>query len=493
MELTALINSLHVIQVSGEVERKDISSIVSDSRKVKKGCLFVAVKGLTTDGHNYVLDAVSKGAITVVLDKDIYPEEIFLHRNTVKIFVKDSRIALAELSHYFYKEPSFSLELIGITGTNGKTTTAWLLRYILQYAGHKTGMVGTIANYIDHEPIPASLTTPESNDLCEMLYNMKMHGCEYAAMEVSSHALALNRVYGLHFASAIFTNLTLDHLDFHHTLEKYREAKKVLFDTLSNTSFAVINADDPNSVYMVKDCQAEVYTYGMKQDSDFRIKDLQFNLSASEFVIEYNKIDYPIAAKLVGTFNASNITAAFAAAFLHGIPVESILSAIAGAEPAPGRFELYTKGEKSVIIDYSHTPDSLEKTLQNIRVIVGTSKPVVTVFGCGGNRDKSKRPLMGKIASELSDSVVITSDNPRNEDPSIIIDEIVSGISKQNYKVIEKREEAIADAIINSPANAVILLAGKGHEDYQIIGETKIHLSDKEEALAALNIKEPVI
>ncbi len=493
MELTKLINSVRAIQVSGQVERKDISSITSDSRKVKKGCLFVAIKGLVTDGHNYVLDAISKGAITIVLDKDIYPDEIFLHRNVTKIFVKDSRVALAELSHYFYKEPTLDIKLIGITGTNGKTTTAWLLRHVLQYAGSKTGMIGTIANYIDDVPIPTLLTTPESNDLCEMLYNMKLSGCDYVAMEVSSHALVLNRVHGLRFASAIFTNLTLDHLDYHRTFEAYRDAKKTLFDNLSNDSIAVINADDSNARYMVKNCSANIYTYGTNGNADFQIKDLRFNLAYSEFTIEYKGIDYQVATKLVGTFNASNITAAFAVALLNGISTTTIINAIAVANHTPGRFESYTEGEKTVIIDYSHTPDSLEKALQNIRLIVGTSNPIVTVFGCGGNRDKSKRPLMGKIASELSNSVIVTSDNPRMENPASIIHEIVEGMDKPNYKVIEDRKEAIADAICNSPANAVILLAGKGHEVYQIIGETKIHLSDKEEALAALQLKEPVL
>ncbi len=492
MELTKLINSVHAITVSGEIERKDISAICSDSRKVRKACVFVAIKGLKTDGHDYILDAISKGASVIVVDKNIFPEEIFTHRNIAKIYVADSRIALAELSNAFYKEPSDRLKLTGITGTNGKTTTAWLIRHILKSAGHKTGMLGTIANYIDDEAITASLTTPESNDLCEMLYEMSIRGCEYAAMEVSSHALDLNRVYGLHFRTAVFTNLTLDHLDYHGTVENYRDAKKKLFDSLAENAFAIVNADDPVSGFMVKDCKANILTYGQKSGSDFLIKSLRFDLGRSEFTIEYLGIDYPIVTNLVGTFNASNITAAFAVALLNGIDASAIIDALTHAQQTPGRFELYSSGDKAVIIDYAHTPDSLEKTLLNIRAIIGHSRPLICVFGCGGNRDKSKRPLMGKIASNLSDRVIVTSDNPRMEDPMTIIDEILAGIETSNFVTIPDRKTAIANAIKNSPDNAVILLAGKGHEDYQILGEEKVHLSDKEEALFNLQEKETV-
>ena len=490
MELTKLINSVHAITVSGEIERKDISAICSDSRKVRKACVFVAIKGLKTDGHDYILDAISKGATVIVVDKNIFPEEIFTHRNVAKIFVADSRIALAELSNAFYKEPSKLLKLTGITGTNGKTTTAWLIRHIIKSAGHKTGMLGTIANYIDDEMIAASLTTPESNDLCEMLYEMWLRGCEYAVMEVSSHALALKRVHGLGFRTAVFTNLTLDHLDYHGTVENYRDAKKKLFDDLAEDAYAIVNADDQISEFMVKDTKAKVLTYGQKAGSDFLIRDLKFDLNRSEFTIEYLGIAYPVITNLVGTFNASNITAAFAVAFLNGIDVQAILDALSHAQQTPGRFEMYSEGEKSVIIDYAHTPDSLEKTLLNIRAIIGNSRPLICVFGCGGNRDKSKRPLMGKIASNLSDRVIVTSDNPRMEDPLTIIDEILAGIEKTNFIAIPDRKTAIANAIKYSPSNAVILLAGKGHEDYQILGEEKVHLSDKEEAISNLMEKE---
>lgn len=486
MELTKLINSVHAIQVAGEVERKDISTICCDSRAITKGCVFVAIKGLASDGHDFVLDAISKGATVVVLDKNCFPEEIFLHRNVTKILVVNSRIALAELSHSFYKEPSNRLALIGITGTNGKTTTAWLIQHILRFANHKTGLMGTIANYIDEEVIPSKLTTPESNDLCELLYDMVRKDCSHAVMEVSSHSLALDRVYGLNYKTAIFTNLTIDHLDFHGSIENYRDAKKKLFDNLKETSSAIVNIDDSNWNEIVKDTKAKVYTYGTSEDADFRIENLRCELSGSEFSIRHNEEFYSIQVSLSGAFNASNITAAFAACLLEGIDAVVIIEALKVTRQTPGRFEMYTENEKSVIVDYAHTPDSLEKTLNNIKEIVKDTRPIITVFGCGGNRDKSKRPMMGKIASELSSEVIVTSDNPRNEDAEQIISEIVKGIENSNFKIIVNRREAIAEAVTSSPANAVILIAGKGHEDYQIIGNEKTHFSDKEEALSHL-------
>lgn len=490
MELTKLINSVHAIQVTGEIERKDISAIISDSRKVVKGSVFVAIKGFRSDGHDYVLDAISKGATVIVLDRDIFPEEIFLHRNVAKILVADSRLALAELSNAFFKHPSSLLAMFGITGTKGKTTTAWLLRHILRTAGMKSGLLGTIANYIGDEKVAASLTTPESNDLCEMLYDMSIKGCKAAVMEVSSHALALHRVHGLAFRAAIFTNLTLDHLDYHGTIENYRDAKKILFDTLPADAYAVVNIDDLNGLSMVKDTKAKVYTYGQAAGADFQITEMQFALTSSNFVIVHEGKRYAVRSNLFGAFNAANITAAFAVAFLQGIPTEIILSALENAEQVPGRFEMYTSAEKAIIIDYAHTPDSLEKTLENIRAIIGKSRPLITVFGCGGNRDTSKRPIMGRIAAALSDSVIVTSDNPRREDPNAIIAEITAGISADNYQVVADRREAIRESIKNSAPDAVVLIAGKGHEDYQILGEQKFHFSDKEEVLAVLQDKE---
>ena len=479
MELTKLINSVHTVQVAGEVERKDINGIFYDSRKVKHGSLFVALSGYRTDGHRFVLDAISKGAIAVIIENDsIIPGEIFTHNNVTKILVRNSRRALAEISNAFYKNPSETLKLIGITGTKGKTTTAWLIKHILAVAGYKSGLLGTIANYIGDQKLPASLTTPESCELHELFQKMIKQECTYAVMEVSSHALSLDRVYGLNFRNAIFTNLSLDHLDFHETLDKYFEAKNILFRSLSEDAFAIVNGDDEKTNAVLAATPAKKLVYGQKSGADFRISDIKLGLSKTEFILHYQNKPYAIESKLFGVFNTYNIAAAFASAMCNGIAPEVIIEAIASAPQVPGRFEVLSNGKKQAIVDYAHTPDSLQKTLENIRLIIGNTRPLVTVFGCGGNRDTTKRPVMGKIATELSDSVIVTSDNPRREEPNAIIEDIVKGITKTNYIVNPDREEAIRQAIKKSEENAVILIAGKGHEDYQILGETKHPFSD---------------
>jgi UDP-N-acetylmuramoyl-L-alanyl-D-glutamate--2,6-diaminopimelate ligase len=479
MELTKLINSVHAIQVSGEVERKDINGIFYDSRKVKSGSLFVALSGYRTDGHRFVLDAINSGASAVILDNDaIVPDEIFIHRNVTKILVKNARVALAEVSKAFHKNVADSLTLVGITGTKGKTTTAWLVKHILESAGIKSGLLGTIANYIGSRKLSTSLTTPESCELHELFAEMVKEGCTHAVMEVSSHALALNRVYGLHFAEAIYTNLSLDHLDFHETFENYLNAKKILFTSLSGNAVAIVNLDDERSYAILAAAGVKKLTYGQSGEADLCITNIVLGLDKTTFTLDFSGKEYHIESKMFGVFNTYNITAAFAAAYCNGIAPEDIIAAIATAPQVPGRFEVISAGNKQVIIDYAHTPDSLQKTLENIRLIVQHERPLITVFGCGGNRDTSKRPIMGKIATDISDSVVVTSDNPRREDPNVIIEDIVKGIAKTNFTVVADREEAIRKAIKDSPEDAVILVAGKGHEDYQIIGDTKYPFSD---------------
>jgi UDP-N-acetylmuramoyl-L-alanyl-D-glutamate--2,6-diaminopimelate ligase len=481
MELTELLNSVHTIQVAGQVQRKDVSSIQYDSRKIQKNSVFVAIKGYKTDGHKFIQDAVNQGAIAVVVEKnDVIPDELITHSGIAKILVKDSRIALAELSKGLFKNPSNSLKLIGITGTNGKTTTTYILKHILQNAGKKTGLIGTIANYIGETKIDSKLTTPESNDLNLFLLEMINQNCSHAVMEVSSHSLILKRVYGLDFTSGIFTNITSDHLDFHKTFEDYLSAKKILFDSLSANSFALVNADDKSAGEIVKDCKAKIVTYGISENSDYKIKNISYDLSGTNFTLTHEGYEYNIQTTLIGTFNAYNVTAAFAAAHNLGIDKKTVVESIKSAPQVPGRFEVIGTGLKKVIVDYSHTADSLEKALQATREIVQDDYQVITVFGCGGDRDKTKRPEMGKIASVLSDKVIITSDNPRTENPYTIIDEIKNGISKQNYLVIENREEAIKEAILNSNENTVILIAGKGHENYQEINGVRNHFSDQE-------------
>ncbi|MBE0538915.1 MAG: UDP-N-acetylmuramoyl-L-alanyl-D-glutamate--2,6-diaminopimelate ligase [Ignavibacterium sp.] len=487
MELTQLLNSLHVIQVTGEVQRKDVASIVYDSRKVQKNSVFVAIKGFKTDGHRFIQDAINKGAIAIVVEVDnSIPDELITHAQIAKILVKDSRKALAEISKGFYNDPTSKLKLIGITGTNGKTTSTFILKNILQNAGYKTGLLGTIANYIDDVKIDSNLTTPESNDLNKFFYEMIESGCSHAVMEVSSHSLILNRVYGLNFLGAIFSNITSDHLDFHQTFEEYLKAKKILFDGLGYDSFAIINSDDKSSNDIIKDSKAKIITYGMAVGSDYQIKDIRYDLNGTEFTITHNKVDYIISTSLIGTFNAYNATSAFATAKSLGIDESKIMKGIKSSPQVPGRFEVLGKGNKKVIVDYSHTADSLEKALIAVREIVNNMNEVVTVFGCGGDRDKTKRPVMGKVASELSDKVFVTSDNPRTENPFSIIEDIKKGITKYNYVVEENREAAIASAIKNSDDNAVILIAGKGHENYQEINGIRNHFSDKEVALKYL-------
>ena len=487
MELTQLLNSVHVIQVTGEVQRKDVASIVYDSRKVQKSSLFVAVKGFQNDGHRFLQEAINKGAIGVVVeDNNSIPDDLIHHAQISKILVNDSRKALAELSKGFYKDPTKSLKLIGITGTNGKTTSTFILKNILQSTGYKTGLIGTIANYIGDEKVDSKLTTPESNDLNRMFYDMIQSGCEYAVMEVSSHSLVLNRVHGLDFKAAIFSNITSDHLDFHKTFEEYFEAKKILFDGLKEKSFAIVNSDDKNSKKMVNDSKSKVFSYGVSENSDFQIKNITYDLNGTEFTITNNKIDYKIHTTLIGTFNAYNATSAFATAYCLGLDADQIIDGIKTAPQVPGRFEVLGKGNKKAIVDYSHTADSLEKALQAVREIVKDKNEVVTVFGCGGDRDKTKRPVMGKVASDLSDKVIVTSDNPRTENPFEIIEDIKKGISKNNFAVEENREEAIKKAIQSSTDNAVILIAGKGHENYQEINGLRNHFSDREVALKYL-------
>lgn len=488
MELSKLINAVSVIQVSGEVERKDIASICYDSRKVKGNSLFVAIKGFSVDGHKFILDAINKGATAVILEDDsVVPEQIFIHHNITKIFVRNSRKALAEIANAFFKEPSRKINLIGITGTNGKTTTSYIIKNILEKCGEKAGLIGTISILIGNRKISSKLTTPESNDLNELFSEMIEEGCKYAVMEVSSHSLALKRVEKINFSSAIYANIAHDHLDFHHTFEEYLAAKKILFDMLEEPAFALYNSDDEKSIKMIKDTKVKCYSYGKSDNSDFLIQKVNYDLSGTSFTIKYKNKSFPVKTPLVGEFNAYNVTAAFATALLFGLDADAALLGIKNVPQVPGRFEIVGKSSKKAIIDYSHTPDSLEKTLIAIKNITKDNIPVYTIVGCGGDRDALKRPVMGKIASEYSKKTFITSDNPRFEDPIKIIDDIVKGITKDNFEIIEDRRKAIEKAIKEAEEESVILIAGKGHEDYQEIKGVRNHFSDKEIAENYLN------
>lgn len=481
MRLTELLNGVSAIQVTGNVRDNKITGIEYDSRKVKNDSVFAAIKGFNLDGHKFIPDALNSGAIAIILDNEgNVPDELYKHGGAVKILVNDSRSALAEASDFYFGHPSTKLNLIGITGTNGKTTTSYIIKNILETAGYKTGLLGTISNFIGDKKNNSKLTTPEANDLNEMLLQMVSEGCEYAVMEVSSHSLALKRVHSLYYSSAIFTNITAEHLDFHHDFESYLNAKKILFDGLDINAVVVYNYDDDNSKKVLKDCKAKRYSYGTLSGSDFLIKQIEYDLNGTSFIINYDATDYKITTSLVGEFNAYNATAAFAITKLHGVKEDQIINGIKTTPQVPGRFEVINKENKKVIIDYAHSADSLEKALKIVSNLNSDDAKIITVFGCGGNRDKLKRPQMGKIASELSNELIITSDNPRNEDPYKIIEDIKSGVVKNNFNVIENREEAIKHAILNNDDNSIILIAGKGHEDYQEIKGVRTQFSDRE-------------
>jgi UDP-N-acetylmuramoyl-L-alanyl-D-glutamate--2,6-diaminopimelate ligase len=489
MLLSELINKIKAVQVVGNPPAREVSGVEYDSRKVVTGSVFVAMKGFNTDGHLFIQDALNQKAVAIVVENsESIPDSLVSHFKAIKIVVNDSRQALAEISNLFFDEPSKKLRLIGITGTNGKTTTSYFLKNIYETSGYKVGLMGTIANYIGNEKIDSKLTTPESNDLNRMLNQMYNSRCDYAVMEVSSHSLALKRVHGLNFSFAVFTNITPEHLDFHRDFENYIKAKKILFDELPLSSSAIYNNDELHSIDVIKDFHGLKYSVGTKTDSQFRISEINCDLSGTSFNVYYGNKIYPLRTSLVGDFNAFNAAGAFATAKLSGLKDELIAQGILTTPQVPGRFEIISNGTRKVVIDYSHTPDSLEKTLMVIRKITEKKNPVYTVFGCGGNRDKLKRPVMGKIATELSDNVIVTSDNPRNENPSTIIEEIRSGITKDNYQVIENREAAIEVAIKKSGKNSVILIAGKGHEDYQEISGIRHHFSDREVAKKVLGI-----
>lgn len=483
MKLSELLNKVKVIQVVGSAESKEIEMLTIDSRTAKKNSLFFAIGGFKTDGHNYILDVVNNGAAAVVVQKvDAVPEQVFTHSGCVKIIVQDSRKSLAEISNIFYGEPSGEINLIGVTGTKGKTTTAFFVKNIFQHAGFKTGLIGTIANYIGDEEVKTSLTTPQAHEVNELLKKMNDEGCTHCVMEVSSHALSLNRVDYMQFGSAIFTNITSDHMDYHKTFEHYFESKKILFDELADSSFAIFNIDDENGVKIVQNSKAKKISYGTSLKADCRLQNIDYSLEGTTFNLIYDSVTYHLSTSLVGHFNAYNAASAFALAVANGIDPQLAVEGIKTTAQVPGRFEVVGIKNKKVIVDYSHTSDSLKQALVAVRHIVKGERSIYTVFGCGGDRDRTKRPIMGEIASSMSDRVYVTSDNPRTEDPFIIIDEIVHGIKLNNYRILENRADAIRAAIYESEDDAVILVAGKGHENYQDVNGVKKHFSDKETA-----------
>lgn len=499
MLLSKLINNLVVTKIfqtkfgkSIPFHDLNINKVEYDSRKVAKGDLFVAIKGMNYDGHKFIPDAVANGAVVVILEDDkLYPDSYFMHNDVTKIVVENSRKALAVISASLYNNPADQLNLIGVTGTNGKTTTTYIIKSILgeyirsQNIDAKVGLIGTISNLLDDEMIPSELTTPESLELQKLLSHFHKSGCKWTVMEVSSHSLVQQRVYGLNFKCAIFTNLSPEHLDYHKTMEDYFKAKKILFDNLKDNAFAISNYDDPYGSKILKDTKASKLFYGLSQRADVYASDINMNFEGLKFNVHFRNKIAQIETPLIGKFNVYNCLAAIATAVLLDIDLEIVKSALKRLTTIKGRFETLISDKTPVtIIDYAHTPDALEKVLNSIKEILNTKKEkgrIITVFGAGGDRDKSKRPIMGKVVSELSDSIIITSDNPRTEDPKKIINNILEGIVRQDNVFVElDRKTAIEKAFEIAKPNDVIVIAGKGHEEYQIIGKDKIKFSDRE-------------
>jgi UDP-N-acetylmuramoyl-L-alanyl-D-glutamate--2,6-diaminopimelate ligase/murE/murF fusion protein len=482
-ELALLIPDAEII--GSDVE---ISGIEHDSRKVTMKNLFVCMEGAHVDGHNFIPQAVSKGATAILTTrKNFIPPE-----NISELIVPNMLNALAVIVPYFYDYPARSMRIIGVTGTNGKTTTTYMLREIFICAGFKVGLIGTIQILIGDETFPNPNTTPNVIDLQKILVEMRNKNIQVVVMEVSSHALAENRVAGIEFDTAIFTNLTQDHLDFHLTMENYLRAKTKLFDMVSRrgrkqNKNAVINVDDAASSEILKHCLCNKITYGLKNPANLRGSELDIRSDGMKMqcVMRNAQCVMDLTLHITGIFNVYNVMAAIGAATAENISTDIIKRALENFKSVPGRFErIFSTAPFEVIVDYAHTPDGVENVLRTARQIVRGK--IITVFGCGGDRDNKKRPIMGKIASELSDIVIVTSDNPRTESPEKILDEIEIGIGKKNHERIIDRHAAIFRAIELASAGDIVLILGKGHENYQILNTGKIHFDDREVALAAI-------
>ncbi|MBR6858059.1 MAG: UDP-N-acetylmuramoyl-L-alanyl-D-glutamate--2,6-diaminopimelate ligase [Bacteroidales bacterium] len=485
MKLNAIIQDIGAVETRGTLDI-DITAITSDSREVVPGSLFFAVRGFASDGHRYIPQALEKGAAAVVC------EEIPGHAqddgsamggteqpSATFIKVTDSRHAVALAADAFYGHPSRQLTLVGITGTNGKTTTVTLLYRLFKALGHPSGLLSTIANYVDDKRLETANTTADPITINRLLAEMVEAGCGYCFMEVSSIGVEQERVAGLHFAAGIFSNLTHDHLDYHKTFAEYLRCKKLFFDNLPKTAFAIINVDDKNGPVMVQNTAAKVVTYACKRPADHTARILEQGFEGMLLRIDGKET----WSRLVGAHNAYNLLAIYTTAVCLGTEPEEVLVALSNLQSAPGRLET-VRGPRdlAVVIDYAHTPDALENVLTTLRD-VAPERQLICLFGCGGDRDKTKRPEMAQVAERLADRLVVTSDNARTEDPEAILADIRTGLSTVGLAksiFITDRREAIRTAILTAPESATILLAGKGHEDYQIIGHEKLHFDEKE-------------
>ena len=482
MKLTELLKNIKPLAVIGDGE-VEITGVNIDSRKIESGHLFIAIRGTQTDGHRFIPKALELGAVAVLCEE--LPEhlngETAGHSDVTYIQVASTEDAVGPVATVFYGEPSTKLKLVGVTGTNGKTTIATLLYNMFRKFGHRCGLLSTVCNYIEGEAIPADHTTPDPIELNRLLARMVEAGCEYAFMECSSHAIAQKRIGGLKFAGGLFTNLTRDHLDYHKTFENYRDAKKAFFDGLPKDAFAITNADDKNGMVMVQNCKATVKTYSIRTMADFRARIIECHFEGM-----YLEIDgHEVGVQFIGKFNVSNLLAVYGAAVMLGKNPEDILVVLSTLKSVAGRLEPIRSADGvTAIVDYAHTPDALENVLNAIHeVLEGKQGQVITVCGAGGNRDKGKRPLMAQEAVKQSDRVIITSDNPRFEEPQDIINDMLAGLdAKQMKKVVSiaDRREAIKTAVMLAQKGDVILIAGKGHEDYQEIKGVKHHFDDRE-------------
>ena len=480
MVLSELLSAIITEEVIGD-DNIEIASLTADSRSCEAGTLFIAVRGVNVDGHDFIKSAISNGASAIVCEE--IPTGI--DNDITWIKVANSSVALGFLASQWFNNPSRKLTLIGVTGTNGKTTIATLIYEMARLNGHRAGLLSTVVNKIEDEEIPATHTTPDPIELNSLLRRMVDAGCTVAAMEISSHAAHQHRIAGLHFTGGIFTNLTRDHLDYHKTFEAYLAAKQSFFDLLPKEAFALTNIDDRNGMIIVQNTRAKVYTYSLRSDADFRGHIVENRIDGMSMTFNGTEVE----TLFTGRFNASNLTAVFGASVLMGYNREQLPVEMSRLIPVAGRFQTFrSQNGITAIVDYAHTPDALINVLDAIRDIVGRSCAVITVCGCGGNRDKGKRPQMAVAAVRRSDRVILTSDNPRNEDPAEIINDMRAGLTKEELATtlsITDRREAIRTATALAKPGDVILIAGKGHETYQIIGPVTNHFDDREEIIAA--------
>lgn len=480
-KLSDLLKGIATEEIIGTTDR-NIEDVASDSRKARKEGLFVAVRGVTTDGHKYIPVVASTHVAAIVCEE--MPSQF--ESGITYIRVKDSSVALGELASAWYGYPSNLLALVGVTGTNGKTTTATLLYEMARLEGYKAGLLSTVCNYIDGKAIPTTHTTPDPLTLNALLAEMVECGCDYAFMEVSSHSVTQHRIAGLNFKGGVFSNLTRDHLDYHGTVENYRDAKKGFFDMLPADAFALVNADDKNGLFMVQNTKAKIYTYSLRKDADFRGKIIESRLDGTLLSLNGQEVE----VRFTGKFNAYNLTAVYGASILTGFPSEEVLVNMSKLVPVAGRFQTFVSSSGvTAIVDYAHTPDALVNVLDTIREIVGQKGEITTVVGAGGNRDAGKRPQMASEAACRSDRLILTADNPRFENPDDIIEQMKAGLSKEELKrtlCITNRREAIRTAVRMASKGGVVLVAGKGHEPYQEIEGVRHHFDDREEVVKAL-------